>query len=126
MVIYYAKIIKVKTEQGMYKIIKIDKNVTDSMIEVRFAVASARASSDEILRVELEIDDNEKSRAKRISNLTKILKQLKEEKLIQFFASKNSFSDSSTEAKFLLNKYPELFKSIDIENEAIDFFYIKI
>lgn len=106
------------------KIIELDLNAADPTVELRFSVASERADGAELLRVNAPSTDNEKEDAKLLSLITKTLKQMKSEKLIQFFATNKSFKISSTEAEFLINKYPDEFSCVS--EETVSFFYIKI
>ena len=109
-----------------YKVIELNADSVDPTVELRYAVASERAGGSELLRIDVPSVENEKERAKRLSYVTKILKQMKDERLIQFFATKKSFQSSSMEAEFLLNKYPCISAASTAEDEASDFFYIKI
>jgi hypothetical protein len=109
-----------------YKVIELNADSVDPTVELRYAAASERAGGSELLRIDVQSVENKKERAKRLSYVTKILKQMKDERLIQFFATKKSFQSSSMEAEFLLNKYPCISAASTSEDEASDFFYIKI
>ena len=77
------------------------------MLELRFDLASARALGFELVRFELASDDA-KVRARLHTSVIVRLRALKKEGVIQFFASERDFAEESTEAVYLLNKYPEL------------------
>ena len=98
---------------------KILKHIMKSAIaeqittEIRFVVASARASGYELLSLYLENkDDNEN---KISTALLKCLRAMKKEGRIDFFASKEAFLDGRTEASYLINKFPEITEFIDRE-----------
>ena len=77
------------------------------MTELRFNVAAARAEKVELVMLELATED-ERSRRRRYTSVLFRLRQLKRDGVIQFFASESDFADLTTEADYLLNKYPEL------------------
>ena len=77
------------------------------MTELRFDIASARALGSELVRLELAPEDA-KVRARLRTSVLVRLRTLKKEGVIQFFASERDFAEESTEAVYLLNKYPEL------------------
>ena len=72
--------------------------------EVRFVIASARATSNSLIHLtaEGEID------GKIYTDLQKLLKLIKKQGKIDFFASKEDFSDHSAKASYLMNKFPEV------------------
>ena len=109
-----------------YKVIELNTNAADPSVELRFSVASERMDGVELLRVDLPVSEDKKEHARLLSTVTKILKQMKEERLIQFFANAKSFDNASMEAEFLINKYPSIFLCGPTDNPAADFFYIKI
>ena len=77
------------------------------MTELRFDLASARALGCELARLELAPEDAGVRARLRTSVLVR-LRTLKKEGVIQFFACERDFEEESTEAVYLLNKYPEL------------------
>ncbi len=109
-----------------FKIIEIDSGAQDPSVELRFAVASHRAGGDELLRIDIPKIENEKDYNKFVSSVIRTLKVMKEERLIQFFATKDSFLGLTTEAEFLLNKYPSVFADGLTDKTDCDFVYIKI
>lgn len=94
--------------------------------EIMYEIATARADGIDLMRINVfyeneEISDIEKT----ISSIIKLLKQMKSGGNIHFFATKDSFARTSTEAVFLQNKYPELF-SIHPDIADGSFIYIKL
>ena len=77
------------------------------MTEIRFDIASARSLGFEILRFE-PVAEDVKTLDKLRASVVLRLRALKKEGVIQFFASEHDFKNDSTEAVYLLNKYPEL------------------
>ena len=106
-----------------YKTIQLIETDNRSLAtELTFELAVARADGVELLKVSLPcgIDDT----YKKIATLTKLLRGMKDAKKIQFFATHENFRSSSTEAVFLINKYPEIFENMQ-ENEDT-FIYVKL
>lgn len=88
--------------------------------ETMYEIATARSERAELVRINLQAEAGKKP----FDALVRILKKMKAEGRIQFFATKDSFSLLSTEAVFLLNKYPEhITMSVNLEN---NFIYIKL
>ena len=94
------------------------ENSESAATEIMFEVAGARADGIELLRI--NITD---STGKILSGVVKLLKEMKRKGLIQFYASAKSFSDNTTEANYLINKYSDV---IGTQNGGEDFLYIKI
>ena len=89
--------------------------------EIRFAVADARAGDEELLHL---IPKRAPEDSSRISNcITRVLRAMMREGLVQFFVSESSLSSGSTEAEFLANKYSEALRHAAGCPSA---FYIKI
>ena len=93
-----------------YKIIIPEGKDLDSLVtELRYHVAATRAGGDDLLMI--KIPDGDESRGKKTkSSVLRILRTMKNEGLIQFYAVKESFDSSSTESEFLINKYPIVFE----------------
>ena len=89
--------------------------------EIMYEVASAWSDRADLVRINFISGDTEK---KIVNSAVKILKKMKADGRIQFFATKEGFISSSTEAVFLNNKYPEHFSSS--ENSDSNFIYIKL
>jgi len=82
-------------------------NTDKLMTEIRFHIASARAEGYELVRFDIEADGDTVSDKFTLA-VTRKLKLLKTEGKIQFFATDKSFAAGSTEANFLINKYPNI------------------
>lgn len=106
----------------MYKIIDLKAENIDSMTtEIMFEVAGARADGSELIRLNIYNDE-----AKLYDSAIKLLKNMKQKGLIQFFATEKSFSSGSTEASFLMNKYQDSISISNDESGAVSFIYVKI
>ena len=106
----------------MYKIIDLKSENIDSMTtEIMFEVAGARADGNELIRLNINNDE-----AKLYDGAIKLLKNMKQKGLIQFFATEKSFSNGSTEASFLINKYQDSISLSDNEGREASYIYVKI
>ncbi len=92
--------------------------------EIMFSVASERASGTDVIRFNIKNDD-EKLSSRVFTASVRILKQMKEKRAVQFFATPKSFFAGEREASFLINKYPELFSDFEPKEDEI-FIYVKI
>lgn len=104
----------------MYKKINLKSESVDSMTtEIMFEVAGARADGNELIRLNINNDDG-----RLFDSAVKLLKNMKQKGLIQFFATEQSFAKGRTEASFLLNKYGD---ALIVENSGEEpFIYVKI
>lgn len=85
--------------------------------EVMYEIATAKVDSIELIKIGIKLPDAEDCRAesnKLISSLIRVLKNMKADGRIQFFATEENFAKQTTEAVFLLNKYPTYFESIKL------------
>lgn len=80
--------------------------------ELRFVIASARASGNELISITTETDQDGRIH----SALQKNLKTMKKEGRIDFFAGKEAFSKSTAEASYLINKFPQITELIETDN----------
>ena len=87
------------------------------MTVLRFNIAAARAERAELIQLELS-EEKDSTRRREYSSVTVRLRQLKREGVIQFFATEDDFVNNSTEAVYLLNKYPELSELADAASEG--------
>ena len=95
--------------------------------EIMYEIAAARADRAELLRINVSNDEtNDVSPKKRFSSLLRILKNMKSDGRIQFFATKESFALFNTEAVFLQNKYPDHFDFTNLLEDEEHFIYIKL
>ncbi len=110
-----------------YKVIEIESLISDDAeVEMRFAIAGSRADRAELIRFDIPFSEDEKEYKKRFNALTRVLKSMKEERLIQFFATEKSFSEKSAEGEFLLNKYPSVFICGLTDNMSAGYIYVKL
>jgi hypothetical protein len=92
--------------------------------EIMYEVASAHIAGIELLR--FNIDKTEDGQYKKVfSAITRILKVMKADGAIQFFATPALIEASSTEAQFLFNKYPQYFSEVPTETQAQSFVYVR-
>jgi len=108
------------------KILVIDKECKDPTTELRFAVASERASGGELLRVDFPVLSEDKDTKRIMSLAKKTLSLMKKEKLIQFFVNQKNLSESSTEVEFLKNKYSDLITKNLNSDTAFSVIFIKL
>lgn len=94
------------------------ENSDSTATEIMFEIAGARADGIELIRFNI-LDPTDKI----LSGVIKLLKEMKRKGMIQFFASAKSFSDNTTEANYLINKYPDV---IGVQNDGEAFLYIKL
>lgn len=86
--------------------------------EVMFEIASARADGEELVKFNIPSEEALGSFYKKnLNELKRTFKKMKTAGQIQLFAMKSSFVESSTEAIFLMNKYPTVFEDSDFLNE---------
>lgn len=101
-------------------------NQSEISTEIKFLLASARFDGVELMRFVYETNETDRE-AKRLYNITlKVLRSLRAKKSIQFFVLPEGFAESTTEAEFLLNKYPEHFAAPPVLKENESEFYVKI
>ena len=106
----------------MYNIIDLkSENIESMTTEIMFEVAGARADGNELIRLNINNDE-----AKLYDGAIKLLKNMKQKGLIQFFATEKSFSNGSTEASFLINKYQDSISISDNEGREASYIYVKI
>ena len=91
--------------------------------EMRFLFASARVDGAELVRLDIPVKDDERENTRINGCVIKVLRSLKKENLIQFYANRESFVANSTEASFLINKYGDM---ISYEDCASSVVYVKI
>ncbi len=111
-----------------YKEINLRSLTPDGAVtEIMYEIATARADMVDLIRINsLCREAEEANDSKKVfSSITRLLKTMKQNGSIHFFATQDSFARSTTEAVFLQNKYPELF-SVQPEVENGEFVYIKL
>ena len=92
-------------------------NTQNINTELYFELASARAEKCEVVAISTEC-----STEKVESLVVSALKKMKTASSIQFYATPESFKLPSTEAVFLLNKYPDVF----IGDCCYQYIYVKL
>lgn len=112
-----------------FKVVKM-KSVApeDSITEVHFEIAVAKAECVELLRIDIRKNGEAPkmhSNKKSIATILRLLKNMKEDGKIQFFATNDNFEQGGTESTFLQNKYPDLFNEL-YENAEESTIYIKL
>ncbi len=106
------------------KTIRLQSVLSDEVLtEIMFEIASARAEGAELLRFELNLVNDNLATTKQF--IIKKLKDMKQKSRIQFFAAADSFKNGSTEAVFLLNKYPAHFEK-NSPGESENYIYVKL
>ena len=93
--------------------------------ELLFIIASARACGCELIRFELTPGSDKGSFKRDKTVLMHLLKALKQQKKIQFFATERSFTENKLEAEYLYNKYESCIELTKSRSDA-EFFYIKL
>ena len=95
--------------------------------EIMYEIAAARADRFEVIRINiLNEEENNVPQKKRVENLIRLLKNMKNNGRIQFYATKESFETFGTEAVFLQNKYPDVFATMPQCNGEEVYVYVKI
>jgi hypothetical protein len=90
--------------------------------EILFEVAAARADGCELVRFDIKPNEDSNYPIERLyDGVLRVVKSLKQKNLIQFYATGESFVNATTEASFLINKYPDL-----IETTGEYFVYFKL
>ena len=109
----------------IYKVVNFEgETPNDLKTELMFELASARAEKCEL--VKLNVAHSDLTAKKNVSAVLKVLKGMKASGRIQFFATNESFETHSTEAVFLMNKYPDIFTNIPVNAENTTCFYVKL
>ena len=107
------------------KVVRLkEKTALSCLTEMMYEIASARAEGIGLIR--LLIADDSTDNKKILSSIIRRLKQMKQGNQIQLFVTPDAFSKGTTEAVFLVNKYPEISISNLELNEGETFIYIKI
>ena len=110
-----------------YKTIVLESKKRDSILtELRFNVASARVLGTELLRIDIPTGEDPDEMRRIYSASLRILKEMKQDGSIQLYATCASFGAETTEAKYLMNKYPEIFDENNIDRIMQGSIYIKV
>ena len=112
-----------------YKLVEIKgRGASSAITEILFELATAKTERVELIRFNItpDADAAEQGNAKKLlSSVLRRLKDMKQSGKIQVYATNTSFESSSTEAVFLLNKYPDLLADID-SAEGSEYVIVKI
>lgn len=121
----YCKKRKIRGEDMEYRRFDIQGNDADTLYtEILYALAVARTEGESLVR--LVITPEEDADAGKLSlAAARHLRRLKKEKKIGVFVLSAELSSDSTEAAYLLNKYPSLDKE-GTEPLAVADVYIKL
>ena len=103
----------------------LDSIIDNIKTEALFEIATERARGTELIRFTLNSKDAE-SRVRLKNAMIRFMKSLKTKGTIQFYAFAEAFSENSTEAMFLKNKYPDIFKDTPCDGEGAFFVFVRI
>ena len=109
-----------------YKTIKLLGNNSQELnTELAFEIAVAKADGEELIKFDVQdSDDAAYTATKKLSTIKKLLRTMKDGRKIQFYASADSFEKSSTEAVFLINKYPDIIENIP--SDQGEYIFVKL
>jgi hypothetical protein len=85
--------------------------------ELNYYIASARADKADLVSFVYAEGMTEETKAKLMQNVSKSLRRIRAQGRLDFFVSGNDFNESSTEAQYVLNKFPEymeFYKNTDL------------
>ena len=102
-----------------HNLVNLSQNLLET--EIRFYIASARASGDFLIAF-YPCEDEEGSQSQK-NFVQKELKTMKKEGRIDFFADASAFKNGSAEASYLKNKFPGI-EEFALENKL--FFIVKL
>lgn len=91
------------------------KNPAEDILttEIMFSVASERANRNDLLFLSVFPELTERDSARLIANTAKLLRRMKKQGKIQLFVTPDDYSELTTEAKYMQNKYPDIEPSVD-------------
>ena len=91
-----------------FKRIGLDfSELESSVTALKFEIATARCEGCRLLKIDMLGDTADLDIRKLFGSLARTLRAMKQKGMIQLFAFPDSFERHSTEAVFLLNKFPE-------------------
>lgn len=76
--------------------------------EIRFDIASARYDGCDLVMLSFINDDSEEENTRLLSCITRVLSSLKKAGNIKFFVKPSQMLERTTEAEYIVNKFPEL------------------
>ena len=80
--------------------------------EVLFEIAGARADGCSVVRLDLPFSEECGVSEKASLTLKRIIRSIKKRGTVQFFVSKDDILHSTTEARYLMNVFPEVENNI--------------
>ena len=90
-------------------------------VELEFIIACSKIEGNELIKLSLE---NTEAQEKFKSAVSRILKSIKKDGVIQLFVFEDQLTEQEkTESVYLLNKYPSLIESSEMNPNSI---YIKL
>ena len=91
--------------------------------EIRFFVASERASGAEIVRIYKSTTVSHDDDIKFTAIILRVLRSMKRSGAVSAFAAHSQFASGDTEAEYLMNKYSKL---LEIEKDGENSVYVEI
>ena len=76
--------------------------------EIKFFIAAAKAVGNDLIQLKIKRLGDDEREARRMNTITRILKSVKRQGLIQLFIISTEINAQTTESAYLKNKYPEL------------------
>lgn len=111
----------------IYSTVELKVKKSDGVApEIMFSIASERVAGTELLRFDVPTDEDETVERRLMIQAQRTLKEMKSGGAIQLYATRDSFVSLTTEAQYLINKYPELFEDADYESMSARAFYVKL
>lgn len=101
-------------------------NQNEISTELKFHLASSRFDGAQLMKFVYSTNDTDREATKMRNIVIKVLRSLRAKKIIQFFVMPESFDEGSTEAAFLLNKFPDYFSKQVSQNSEEGCFYIML
>ncbi len=95
-----------------HSLVNLSQNLLET--EIRFYIASARASGDYLIVFYLSLDEGAFQKQKAFA--LKEFKTMKKEGRIDFFADDAAFKSGSAEASYLKNKFPGIEELVSENN----------
>ena len=94
-------------------------NISELETEIRYYVATARADGAQLIRFDLTHFGSEKEDSRIMSCATRVLRRIKNERIIQFFLPKTSVGGVGAESDYLLNKYYDFVTAEDAGDSSV-------
>ena len=98
------------------------KNSVELTTEIQYFVASAVATGEKLIRLNIKPIFQDAGESRRLKSITRILLSIKQSGRIQLAIHSSDLNGASTESAYILNKHPEISELNTDEN----FFLIKL